>query len=538
MTHAESFGARFGRLIRERRGIEGMTLDELAYRAFGETGRKGGLSDLEKGKVANPHQRTVDALIVALDLSAEDVARCHSPSVPSLPAGFLEEIGLSLDVERALAWRYQSRHGTGELASYQAFLRAKTEELRLLQARVSVVRGARAEWHNVLGGVEAAIDSGAFDEADRILAEAEREQERSGTLPQLQRQERLRMLRGETALLRGDIAAACAHFEAAALLYSAISRDEAIRSRLDANDKLHWHGRKFNSDAIAEAEKFLTRNLRLIDRKSDPELWARHCRLAGLNIQFTGFRQEGEDGIAMLQRALDFYKKALTVFDKVRYFEEWLAARTNQAVANRQLATRLGEMGGLIYAAAAVAAYEEIRACLPAERDLEIARTAVNLSTALTEMALLTDDPAVARQCFARAIDAGAEAASVYERRQIPDNLAVAHNNSGRAKVERARAGLSADAARDLLDGMSDFESGQQLFPRDVNAVGWAELEENIGDALILLVERYGGTNDNLERARKAYLDAFEVFQSNGSTFNAQKCASKLEKLGFDDAEK
>ena len=74
------------------------------------------------------------------------------------------------------------------------------------------------------------------------------------------------------------------------------------------------------------------------------------------------------------------------------------------------------------------------------------------------------------------------------------------------------------------------------MIPRDVNAVGWAEMEENIGDALILLVERHGGTDDHLKRARKAYLDAFEVFQNKGSTFNAEKCGRKLEKLESGDA--
>lgn len=529
MSHAENFGSRFGRLVRERRGIEGMSLEELAYQAFGENGRKGGLSDLENGKVSNPHQRTVDRLIVALNLSPEDVARCHSPPVPSLPAGFLDEIGLPLDVERALAWQYAVRDTSEDLARYQAYLRSKAEEVRLIQARVAELRGT--EWHNILGGLEPAIKSGAFDEADQILAEAEREQEQRGTLPQLQRQERLRMLRGETALLRGDISGACTHFEAAAMLFAAVSRDETIRSRLDANDKLHWHGRKFDSEAIEEAEQFLDRNFRMIKRKSEPELWGRHCSLAGLNLQFIGFRKDGQGGVELLSRALGFYEKALTVFDKVRHLEEWLATRTNQAVANRQLATRLGKNGGLPYAVAAVSAYEEIRACIPAARDLEVARTAANLSTALTENALLTTEAAVARNCFVRAVDAGRDAAAVYERRGISGNLAIAYNNTGRAKVERARAGLSVDAAGDLLDGIGDFERAQQLIPKEVNALGWAELEENIADALVLLVERHGGTNEQHCRASDAYIGARDVFLTNASTFNAEKCARKLAEL-------
>ena len=61
----------FGRLGREKRGIEGLTQDGLA----GKCGlTKARISDIETGKVANPQVKTVDALCVALNISREERA--------------------------------------------------------------------------------------------------------------------------------------------------------------------------------------------------------------------------------------------------------------------------------------------------------------------------------------------------------------------------------------------------------------------------------------------------------------------------------
>lgn len=72
-----SFGVEFGALIRERRGIEGMTQQELAVKAFGEEARKSRISELENGRVENPHQKTVDALVLALNISDDEIRQCQ-----------------------------------------------------------------------------------------------------------------------------------------------------------------------------------------------------------------------------------------------------------------------------------------------------------------------------------------------------------------------------------------------------------------------------------------------------------------------------
>ncbi len=73
-----SFGLYFGELVRLHRGEQGLSQAALAIRAFNDESRKSRISELENGKVANPDQAIVDALVVALNLCADDVSACRT----------------------------------------------------------------------------------------------------------------------------------------------------------------------------------------------------------------------------------------------------------------------------------------------------------------------------------------------------------------------------------------------------------------------------------------------------------------------------
>ena len=83
------FGVLFGRLVREKRGIEGLSQDGLAGKSSLSKAR---ISDIETGKIANPHARTVDALCVALNISREERASCHADTMSCLPLRLLENL--------------------------------------------------------------------------------------------------------------------------------------------------------------------------------------------------------------------------------------------------------------------------------------------------------------------------------------------------------------------------------------------------------------------------------------------------------------
>lgn len=70
-----SFGKAFGQLIKKLRAEEGLTQEQLARLAFGDEGRKTRISELENGKVAKPQAKTVDLLVVALNIPQEKIDR-------------------------------------------------------------------------------------------------------------------------------------------------------------------------------------------------------------------------------------------------------------------------------------------------------------------------------------------------------------------------------------------------------------------------------------------------------------------------------
>ena len=68
-----SFGEAFGKLVKKLRGVEGLTQEELALKAFGDGSYKTRISELENGRTSNPQSKTIDALAVALNISKEEM---------------------------------------------------------------------------------------------------------------------------------------------------------------------------------------------------------------------------------------------------------------------------------------------------------------------------------------------------------------------------------------------------------------------------------------------------------------------------------
>jgi transcriptional regulator with XRE-family HTH domain len=127
-----SFGARFGALIREKRGIEGLSQDALAAKSKLTKAR---ISDLETGKTPNPQAKTVDALCVALNISREERDACRSSSGPRLPPPLLENIAL----------RFGLSNPEVSEDELQSFLKDKAHEYYAMQDRLSKMDAAAGE---------------------------------------------------------------------------------------------------------------------------------------------------------------------------------------------------------------------------------------------------------------------------------------------------------------------------------------------------------------------------------------------------------
>ncbi len=318
----DSFGARFGALMLARRGVEGLTQQQLAVRAFGEEGRVNRISELENGKVAKPQQKTVDALVVALAITEQDLRDCGVPSVPSLPEGFAAELGLAEGLLGRLAWDFGHDKPRASAAEYQRFLRDKADELRTMRTELEALKDADARLGNQVAAAEAALDAGEIEEAEAILASArELSQERS--LQAVRQTADIIALQGLAALLRNDVDAAFGAFTSAADMVGALAPTEAHERRCAYSDALRIHGDRFPGPALADAVALAEANLRTCSRTDHPTDWARTQNNLANALQILGKRTGGDAGRRALERAVAAYEAALQVFTRDAMPANW-----------------------------------------------------------------------------------------------------------------------------------------------------------------------------------------------------------------------
>jgi transcriptional regulator with XRE-family HTH domain len=182
----ESFGVQFGRLVREKRAIEGWSQDDLA--GYSEL-TKARISDIENGKIKRPHAKTIDALCTALNISRDERAACHVFTDPRLPPRLLENLAL----------RFGHSNPDASEDDLEAFLKHKAAEYSDMRERLARMTVAEGQIAGLLAAANGALEEGDFQTADERLAEAENVQFTVTTLPALERQSRLRFERGHAA---------------------------------------------------------------------------------------------------------------------------------------------------------------------------------------------------------------------------------------------------------------------------------------------------------------------------------------------------
>ena len=209
VTETDRFGVLFGRLVKETRGIEGLSQDGLAA----QTGlTKARISDIERGKIANPQAKTVDAICVALNITREERTACHPAPASGLPSRLLEK----------LAQRFGRDMPNATEEELEAFLMAKAEEFREMRERLERLAETEGRISELIKAANDALGEGDFETADDLLKEAEAVQLQSSTVVALKKQAELRIERGNAALMSGDVSAAASHFERSSRYFSGV----------------------------------------------------------------------------------------------------------------------------------------------------------------------------------------------------------------------------------------------------------------------------------------------------------------------------
>jgi len=274
----DTFGVLFGRLVREKRGIEGLSQDDLAEISSLTKAR---ISELETGKIANPQTKTVDALCVALNITREERAACHAAPASGLPPRLLDKLARQFGADMPEATEEE----------LEAFLMEKAHEFREMRERLQKLAETESRISELVSSANAALGEGEFEAADEFLRQAEKVQLQTSTIAALRKQSELRIERGNAALVRGDIVAAAAHFERAARYFSGVDRVSEADTRHECAKLFRYYGYRYsNAEALYAARTSLHLNLDILtqDEQTEKWCWTKNA-LGGVSVRLSHF---------------------------------------------------------------------------------------------------------------------------------------------------------------------------------------------------------------------------------------------------------
>lgn len=232
-------GIKFGALVRKYRGIEDKSQQQLAVDAFGDESHKARISEMETGKTRNPHTKTVDALVVALNISASDLKSCSRPEFPAVPDIFLKSIGISRETQTALSWNYTPRKKRADEPwtiqdtwDYQEYLRNASTDIRQMKSRIKEMGSQDIELQTHEIKITSDLDALSLVETPQRVLDLEKRLE-----ARMQKDSKLlAKMKSERALvlaLNGELQQSFENFRESLLIISNSRISEAYSERID-----------------------------------------------------------------------------------------------------------------------------------------------------------------------------------------------------------------------------------------------------------------------------------------------------------------
>lgn len=435
MIDLDTFGARFGALVKTKRGLNGWSQERLAREIWTDAARKSHVSKLERGGIPNPQANTIDEYANALNISGAEVDVCRTP--PALPVVEDGTEGLPLILEN-LALRFGIENPDASTDEKAAYLRDKARDYQAMQDRLAALGRAEGNIANLIGAAQAALAADDFDEADARLADAEDMQQTEKTLVEVRKQATIRVQRGDALLLKDDAAGAAAHFEAAAAMFDAFEPEEGAQQRYYLEDRLYQHCLRFGGEGFTLSEALLRKALSVWAKEESPTKWAKAQNSLAINLSNQAARVEGKAGAALLAEAVTAYRAALEVRTRADHPVNWAMTQNNLADALSNQAARVaGEAGAALLAQAVTACRAALEVRTRADHPVQWAMTQENVAYAYEAWAELASDEA--EEFLQAALAAVDRSLEVYD----PEHMSLRFNAATRLR-ERIAAKLDA----------------------------------------------------------------------------------------------
>ena len=293
-----------------------------------ETKRKGDISKIERGKVANPHPTTVKRISDALGISAAEIEELRR--LAQLPMGErLQQVPtLSRDDLELLAGRFGISDPYDRTdADLRGQLMEKAKDWRALRAEVEAIDDGLKRLSNLKAAARGAVEAGDLEEVETILSRVQE--------VELEEAARTAELRADNALLRGRVDQAYRLLSAAADSFAGVDAVEpARRYRLGAK-RLWEHGLRYGGGALAESARMSRTGLTKVAEEKNPVEWAALQNELANALQTQGSRTAGEAGAALLAEAVAAYRAALRVRTEAAHPVDWAMTQENMALAEK-----------------------------------------------------------------------------------------------------------------------------------------------------------------------------------------------------------
>lgn len=266
-----------------------------------------------------------------------------------------------------------------------------------------------------------------------------------------------------------------------------------------------------------QAEAAYRNALQVYTADRSPELWATAQNDLGLVLFGKGFRGEGSEAVANLERAVAAYRSALGVLSPNRLPDMWATAQSNIGFALTEIAKRTGGERAISYLQSAVAAHRDALSVRTREHQPhEWAETQGGLVDALVQLASLSmsGQGSGANTYLEEALAAFRSALPLISRESRPQQWALGQIWLGLILSGLGDQRQGASAPDDLRDGVTALGDGLNVLSREEYPHDWAVAQYVLGNALRELAEKGGGPRapEYLARSADANRSALQFY--------------------------
>ncbi|WP_176695495.1 helix-turn-helix domain-containing protein [Phaeobacter sp. B1627] len=525
--HHTTFGKAFGHLVKRRRGIEGLTQQQLAAKAFGNEDAKSRISEIENGKVQNPSARTVDRIATALDISDYDLENIRAPVVSH---SLSDELNVSLGVLEKFAQQFSLETENDDTDNLIPYLRDKAKDYHSLRQEIAAIGSSDPTFNRVLLKLNELVEHGELEQARHHLQPLKDKLLQSASYYIIKTSEVL-LLEASIHLLSGNTKAALDAILQAVQSLMSTNVSLAIRTANSSAQKLYDYSRRFGGDGFDCAIATLSVvNKQSVACSHDERMSA--LNWTGLARWQKGMRARGAPGIDELENAADEFTSIVKISIRQEYWNSRAEAFHNRGNCFTYLGYRTKGKRREEYLRKAVEDYRNSLSIYESRDEAEgIIRNLKNMAIAFSEM---MDTPQNGEENnFKTAVDCARRAVDLCLGSSVSDDLkSMSLNNLGHALHQFAVYGPADDKIAALDEAIVHYEKDKEIVTADGDPVGWALSEENIGEALEEKAKLVAKDQDAiLNQAEQRYLSALLTLERGGMPFNADKCLKSIRRV-------